>query len=128
MKDFKSIIGATPELLRENRVKNVVKNASFASRNVIETKLQEFRDLQSKIDAHLDLGITNSQDLASNLRDFDAKKWTEVLYEMIPELAVLAREILIDTSVHNNLFPDNKVNGLDEDDLSFIKELNTLSI
>ena len=125
MKAFKNIIGATPEQLRENRVKNVVKNASSASRNIIETKLQDFRDLQSRIDSHLDLGIENNQDLASNLKDFNAKEWTSELYDMIPELAVLAREIMIDISVHNSLFPDNKVEGLDEDDLAFLTQLNT---
>lgn len=41
-------------------------------------------------------------------------------------MAVKARETAVVVNAHNMLFPEDKVSGLDEDDLSILKGLNDL--
>lgn len=127
MKDFKSLIGASTKELRETRVKNVVRNTSAASKRKIEDDKQAFRDLQSKIENHMDLGITNTTDLASNLKDFDPSPWCNELYSMSRELALKAVDIKIKVNIHNKLFPDDKVEYLSDADLDFIQDTTGFS-
>lgn len=120
MKSFEKIIGANASDLRETRVKNVVRNTEAASRAKVEAQKQSFRDKQSKLEDMLDLGATNTQDIATHLKGFDTVKFVDDLYPLAVEMATEARCISIMVNVHNMLFPDKKVDGLDEDDLSIL--------
>lgn len=120
MKSFSSIIGANAQTLRETRVKNVVRNTESASRQQVETQKQSFRDKQTKLEDMLDLGATNTQDIATHLKGFNATDFVNRLYPLAIEMACEARTIAIMVNVHNMLFPDNKVEGLDKDDLAIL--------
>lgn len=123
MKTFTQMVGASPAQLRENRVKNACKNTAAASQKYIEDLKQQFRTLQNDFENHLDLGITNRDDLASQLKSHNSEGWTAKIHPMATELAVLSKKIVIASNLHNALFPENKVTGLETDDKEFIKEV-----
>lgn len=127
MKSFEKIIGANAAALRETRVKNVVRNAEAASRAKVEAQKQSFRDKQSKLEDMLDLGATNTQDIATHLKGFNAVNFVDDLYPLAVEMATEARCITIMVNVHNMLFPDKKVDNLDEDDLSILAGIESLA-
>lgn len=126
MKSFEKIIGANAESLRETRVKNVVRNTEAASRQKVEVQKQAFRDKQSKLEDMLDLGATNTQDIATHLKGFDAVKFVDEIYPLALTMANEARAIAIMVNVHNMLFPEKKVDGLDKDDLAILEGLESL--
>lgn len=95
LKNFKEIIGA--------------------SKSKIESAKQDFRNLQSKIEDHMDLGITSTTDIASNLKNFEPGPWCDDMYKMVGDLALMAADLRIMVNVHNQLFPDEKVEGLSAD-------------
>lgn len=128
LRNFKDIIGASAEALRETRVKNKVRDTAYASKSKIETAKQNFRDLQSKIEDHMDLGITSTTDIASNLKNFEPTPWCDKLYEMTSDLALMAADLRIMVNVHNKLFPDERVEGLSNDDLDFVNDVTGLTI
>lgn len=128
LRNFKDIIGASAEALRETRVKNKVRDTAYASKSKIETAKQAFRDLQSKIEDHMDLGITSTTDIASNLKSFEPTPWCDKLYEMTNDLALMAADLRIMVNVHNKLFPDERVEGLTNDDLDFVNDVTGLTI
>ena len=126
MKSFETIIGASADALRETRVKNVVRNTEAASRAQVEAQKQAFRDKQSKLEDMLDLGATNTQDIATHLKGFDAQKFVAELYPLAIQMAVDARTVAIMVNVHNALFPKKKIDGLDSDDLSILEGIENL--
>lgn len=128
LRNFKDIIGASAEALRETRVKNKVRDTAYASKSKIESAKQAFRDLQSKIEDHMDLGITSTTDIASNLKNFEPTPWCDKMYEMVSELALMAAELRIMVNVHNKLFPDELVEGLSGDDLDFVNDVTGLNV
>ena len=128
LRNFKDIIGASAEALRETRVKNKVRDTAYASKSKIETAKQSFRALQSKIEDHMDLGITSTTDVASNLKNFEPTPWCDKLYEMTSNMALMAADLRIMVNVHNKLFPDERVEGLSNDDLDFVTNVTGLTI
>ena len=128
LRNFKDIIGASTEALRETRVKNKVRDTAYASKSKIETAKQNFRDLQSKIEDHMFLGIALTTDIASNLKNFEPTPWCDKLYEMTSDLALMAADLRIMVNVHNKLFPDERVEGLSNDDLDFVNDVTGLTI
>lgn len=122
MKTFKEMIGLTGEEALEARVKNVVRNTSSSSRNKVEQFKQEFRDLQSKLFDHMDLAQKDANSLKVEMKE--PTKWVNDLYDLAIKMAILAKKISICVNMHNNIFPDNKVEDLDPEDLELIKELN----
>lgn len=128
LKNFKEIIGASAEALRETRVKNKVRDTAYASKSKIESAKQDFRNLQSKIEDHMDLGITSTTDIASNLKNFEPGPWCDDMYKMVGDLALMAADLRIMVNVHNQLFPDEKVEGLSADDLEFVNNTTGLNV
>lgn len=128
MKAFSQILGATSEQLREIRVANVVRNTASESSNYIGNMKQDFRNLQSQIEDHMDLGATCTTDIASNLKNFNQKEWVEKMYPMCMQLATMAMKIRIAVNVHNQLFPTKPETGLDSTDLNFIKDTTGVEV
>lgn len=128
MKAFSQILGATSEQLREIRVANVVRNTASESSNYIGNMKQDFRNLQSQIEDHMDLGATCTTDIASNLKNFNQKEWVEKMYPMCMQLATMAMKIRIAVNVHNQLFPTKPETGLDATDLNFIKDTTGVEV
>lgn len=126
MKSFEKIIGANPDALRETRVKNVVRNTEAASRAKVEAQKQAFRDKQSKLEDMLDLGATNTQDIATHLKGFNAADFVDKIYPLAIDMATEARAIAIMVNVHNMLFPEKKIDNLDEDDLAILEGIENI--
>lgn len=126
MESFQKIIGANEKSLRETRVKNTVRNAEAASRQRVEAEKQKFRNLQSQLEDLLDLGATNTMDIATHLKGFNADEFVDRLYPTVLKMAIKAREVAIMIGVHNTLFPDNAIENLDKDDLAILNGLESL--
>ena len=120
MKSFEQLIGQTGEKALETRVKNVIRNTSAASRTAVENLKQQFRDLQSKLYDHMDLGVKDTTSLVVEMKN--PSEWVVTLNNSILDMYVLAKKIKIAVNIHNQLFPNNQVEGLDEDDLEFISD------
>lgn len=71
MENFESILGASAKDLRNTRVKNAVRNTESYSYQKVEDAKQEFRNLQSKLDDLLDIGATNTMEIATHLKNFN---------------------------------------------------------
>ena len=123
MKTFEQMIG---EKALETRVKNVIRNTSAASRTAVENLKQQFRDLQSKLYDHMDLGVKDTTSLVVEMKN--PSEWVEILNKSILDMHILARKIEIAVNVHNQLFPTNQVEGLDEDDLEFISKVSSSEV
>ena len=121
MKSFEQLIGQTGEKALETRVKNVIRNTSAASRTSVENLKQRFRDLQSKLYDHMDLGVKDTTSLVIEMKN--PSEWVNALNKLILDMYVLAKKIKIAVNIHNQLFPTNQVEGLDKDDLEFIPEI-----
>lgn len=121
MKSFEQLIGQTGEKALETRVKNVIRNTSAASRTSVENLKQQFRDLQSKLYDHMDLGVKDTTSLVVEMKN--PSEWVVTLNNSILDMYVLAKKIKIAVNIHNQLFPNNQVEGLDKDDLEFIPEI-----
>lgn len=65
----------------------------------------------------VDLGDDTTMDIASKIRSIDPVKFTTDVNAAAEELVILARSISIDVAIHNQLFSDKPVNGLDADDI-----------
>ena len=120
MKSFEQLIGQTGENALETRVKNVIRNTSAASRTSVENLKQQFRDLQSKLYDHMDLGVKDTTSLVVEMKN--PSEWVNTLNNSILDMYILAKKIKIAVNTHNQLFPNNQVEGLDEDDLEFISD------
>lgn len=117
MKDFKAILGAKPEDLREIRVTNVVKQACMASRNYVESLQQEMVDLVLNLENKLDIGPTNAQDLTVVCKDFDAKTFVLEIHNDMQQLYLKKMKTDAAVKIHNSMFPDNPVDECEEIDL-----------
>lgn len=126
MKSFEQLIGQTGENALETRVKNVVRNTSAASRTSVENLKQQFRDLQSKLYDHMDLGVKDTTSLVVEMKN--PSEWVDTLNNSILDMYILAKKIEIAVNIHNQLFPNNQVEGLDKDDLEFIPKISDSEI
>lgn len=121
MENFENILGASAKDLRNTRVKNAVRNTESYSYQKVEDAKQEFRNLQSKLDDLLDIGATNTMEIATHLKNFNHQEFVDTLYPLIVEMAVKAREVAIMVNVHNSLFPNHPSEQLDKEDLSILE-------
>ena len=122
MKTFEQIVGVTGEQALEARAKNVVKNVSAASRAKVETLKQEFRDLQSSMFDHMDIAVRETTSLKIEMKD-SPSDWCDKLYNMALKMRTTSEKIKIAVNVHNKLFPNNPVEGLDAEDLELIEDV-----
>lgn len=128
MKSFKETIGGTAEKISEARVQRTVQNTAEYSSKYIDDLKHSFRDMQSKIEDHMDIAPTNTTDIASNLRNFNEKKWIDELYPMIFKIAQLSINIRIAVNAHNKLFPEDTKTGLTKLDADFIEDLSGVKV
>lgn len=122
MRTFEAMIGLTGSKALEARVKNVIRNTSATSRQEVESYKQEFRNLQSKLFEHTDLGQRDSNSLTVDMKD--PSSWAKELYNIVIKMSVVANKIQICVNVHNKMFPTNMVEGLDSEDLEMIKDIS----
>ena len=120
MDTFKNCIGASNESVMNVRVNNAEKNALAQSKIIIEKLKMDYANIQNEIENKLDLGMEQTTDLGSSLKNLNAESLLKDIYAKADSLAVLARQIKIRVSIHNVLFPDNKMTALTKDELDFL--------
>ena len=120
MDTFKNCIGASNESVMNVRVNNAEKNALAQSKIMIEKLKMDYANLQNEIENKLDLGMEQTTDLGSSLKNLNTESLLKDIYAKADSLAVLARQIKIRVSIHNVLFPDNKMTALTKDELDFL--------
>ena len=120
MDTFKNCIGASNESIMNVRVNNAEKNALAQSKIMIEKLKMDYVNIQNEIENKLDLGMEQTTDLGSSLKNLNAESLLKDIYAKADSLAVLARQIKIRVSIHNVLFPDNKMTALTKDELDFL--------
>ena len=98
MQSFESIIGGSAKQVKDIRVKNATRSIQTQSEMDVAKMVQDYRNMQNDLENSLDLGITNTTDVATNLKAIDPVK------------------------IHNTLFPNAKVTGLTDDELDFLKD------
>lgn len=120
MDTFKNCIGASNESVMNVRVNNAEKNALAQSKIMIEKLKMDYTNIQNEIENKLDLGMEQTTDLGSSLKNLNTESLLKDIYAKADSLAVLARQIKIRVSIHNVLFPDNKMTALTKDELDFL--------
>ena len=117
MKSIKEIVGASTKDLKDARVSSALKNMASVSEQNIQSKVVDFRNKRMKFDSLLDLGDDTTMDIASKIRSIDPVKFTTDVNAAAEELVILARSISINVAIHNQLFSDKQITGLDADDI-----------
>lgn len=117
MKSIREIVGASSKDLKDSRVSSALKNMASVSEQKIQSKIVDFRDKRMKFDSLLDLGDDTTMDIASKIRKINPSEFTENINKAVEELVILARSISIDVAIHNQLFSDKQIDGLDADDI-----------
>ncbi|MBO5005531.1 MAG: hypothetical protein J6D03_09945 [Clostridia bacterium] len=121
MNSFKTCIGGNAsEEVMNIRVSNCEKNALAQSRIAIEKLKIEYANMQNSIENSLDLGMTQTTDLGSNLKDLNIVDLFNDIYDKADKLTILARKIKVRIAIHNTLFPDNKIDDLSKAELDFL--------
>ena len=122
MQSFESIIGGSAKQVKDIRVKNATRSIQTQSEMDVAKMVQDYRNMQNDLENSLDLGITNTTDVATNLKAIDPVKILSKVNTTAQSMAVLARKIKIAVKIHNTLFPNSKVTGLTDDELDFLKD------
>lgn len=122
MQSFESIIGGSAKQVKDIRVKNATRSIQTQSEMDVAKMVQDYRNMQNDLENSLDLGITNTTDVATNLKAIDPVKILNKVNTTAQSMAVLARKIKIAVKIHNTLFSTSKVTGLTDDELDFLKD------
>lgn len=120
MNTFKNCIGASNESVMSIRVNNAEKSALAQSKIMIEKLKIDYAKIQNEIENKLDLGMEQTTDLGSSLKNLNTESLFTEIYDKADRLAVIARQIKIRVSIHNTLFPENKMTGLSKEELDFL--------
>ena len=121
MQTFKNCIGASNESLKNVRVNNAEKSALAQSKIMIEKLKIDYAKLQNEIENKLDLGSEQTSDLGSNLKNLNTESLFKEIYDKADKLAIIARQIKIRVSIHNMLFPEDKMTSLTKEELDFLE-------
>lgn len=121
MQSLERIIGGNVESIKNIRVANATKAIQTESYMNLEKMKQNYRNLQNDLENALDLGITNTQDVATNVKNINAKELIEKVNNLAQEMLIAAREIKLAVKVHNTLFPSNPQSDLTTDEIDFLE-------
>ena len=88
---------------------------------MIEKLKIDYANLQNEIENKLDLGPEQTSDLGSNLKNLNTESLFKEIYDKADKLAIIARQIKIRVSIHNTLFPENKMTSLTKEELDFLE-------
>lgn len=121
MQSLERIIGGSVESIKNIRVANATKAIQTESYMKLEKMKQNYRNLQNDLENALDLGITNTQDVATNVKNINAEELIEKVNNLAQEMLIAAREIKLAVKVHNTLFPSNPQSDLTTDEIDFLE-------
>lgn len=120
MQSFEKIIGGSVESIKNIRVANATKSIQTQSYVNLERLKQEYRLKQNELENTLDLGITNTQDVATNVKNINAEELIRNVNELAQDMLVMAREIKLAVKVHNTLFPNFLQTDLTKEEIDFL--------
>lgn len=120
MQSFEKIIGGSVESIKNIRVANATKSIQAQSYMNLEQLKQEYRLKQNKLENVLDLGITNTQDVATNVKNINAEELIRNVNELAQDMLVMAREIKLAVKIHNTLFPNFPQSNLTKEEIDFL--------
>ena len=120
MQTFKNCIGSSNESVMSVRVNNAEKSALAQSKIMIEKLKIEYAKIQNEIENKLDTGMEQTTDLGSSLKNLNTESLFTEIYDKADRLAIIARQLKIRVSIHNTLFPENKMTGLSKEELDFL--------
>lgn len=123
MNNFSKLLNASDEQIKQARVLNVVRTTASISKQKVESKLTELRELENQIESLMDLCPDSSIDLNSNLKRFNPTEFVDDLYEYAIEIFELYQRVNVGIKIHNSLFPDDKIDGLSKYDQEFISNI-----
>lgn len=122
MKDFRSLIGADAETIKNVRVQTCIDSVCDESRmNIMEFR-KKLRNLQMERENLLDLGPTSTTDIATNVKNINAVELIKNLNKNLDEIAVCARQLKLRIAQHNMLFPESKEKELSDKELDFVSK------
>ena len=121
MQTFKNCIGQSNRDVKNIRITNAEKNAIAQSKIMIEGLKMNYANLQNEIENGLDLGMEQTTDLGASLKKLDVESLFSDTYSKADKLMILARQIKVRVSIHNKLFPDNKMDDLTDSELDFLE-------
>ena len=122
MQSFESIIGGSAKEVKDIRVKNATRSIQTQSEMNVAKMVQDYRNMQNDLENSLDLGITNTTDVATNLKSINPVDILNKVNTTAQSMAVLARKIKIAVTIHNTLFHNANVSGMTDDELDFLKD------
>lgn len=123
MNNFSKLLNASDEQIKQARVLNVVRTTSSISKQRVESKLTELRELENQIESLMDLCPDSSVDLNSNLKKFNPSDFVDNLYDYAIELFELYQKVIVGINIHNALFPEDKIEGLSTYDREFVSNI-----
>ena len=126
MKSLKEQLIGNSREIKETRVNNFINILRDQSENMINnlsSSKMEYRKLQMKLESLVDIAPTNAMDLGSKLSTIDTAKLMNDINEVVRDMYNTAIVIERRVALHNRLFPDYKINGLNDEELDFLKDL-----
>lgn len=90
MQSFESIIGGSAKEVKDIRVKNATRSIQTQSEMDVAKMVQDYRNMQNDLENSLDLGITNTTDVATNLKAINPVEILNKVNTTAQSMAVLA--------------------------------------
>lgn len=101
----------------DNKVNNTEMSNSVQSKEVIEKLKMAYANLRDNIENTTKFNIGMIFGVCPSLADID----TESIMSKMEMLVDLANKIAVRVDVHNRVFPYDKVDGLSESEIDFIR-------
>lgn len=122
MKSIEQTIGASSKELKEYRIKSTLKAFASVSEQEIQAAIVDFRSARIEFDKLMDMGDDTTMDIAVKIREQNPKEFVSRVNEAASDLVMQARAIDIMVAIHNQLYPDNSVKGLDSNDIEGLED------
>lgn len=122
MKSIEQTIGASSKELKEHRIKSTLKAFASISEQEIQAAIVDYRSARIEFDKLMDMGDDTTMDIAVKIREQNPKEFVTKVNETASDLVMQARAIDIMIAIHNQLYPDNTVTGLDSNDIEGLED------
>lgn len=122
MKSIEQMVGSSTKELKDSRIKSTLKAFASVSEQEIQAAVVDFRSARIEFDKLMDMGDDTTMDIAVKIREQNPKEFVSKVNEVASDLVMQARAIDIMVAIHNQLYPDNTVAGLDSNDIEGLED------
>lgn len=122
MKSIEQTTGASSKELKEQRIKSTLRAFASISEQEIQAAVVEYRSARIDFDKLMDMGDDTTMDIAVKIREQNPKEFVSKVNEMASNLVMQARAIDIMVAIHNQLYPNNTIIGLDLNDIEGLED------